>query len=174
MDKNAWNRYAKGGTWRYDVPQPGFKYNMPDLAAAIGLGQLHRTNEMYAKRLELVKIYDEAFKGSPYVKTLQVRNGYQSSHHLYVLFLQTDKLKITRDEFISQMTELNIGTSLHFIPVHTLSYYAKKYGWKPSDFPNANNAFESMVSIPLSAAHSHQDAHDVVDAVQHIFKTAAK
>jgi dTDP-4-amino-4,6-dideoxygalactose transaminase len=174
MDKNAWNRYAKGGTWRYDVPEPGFKYNMPDIAAAIGLEQLRRTKEMYNKRLELVKIYDDAFKTSPYVKTLQVRKGYQSSHHLYVLFLQTDKLKITRDEFITQMTELNIGTSLHFIPIHTLSYYKNKYGWKANDFPNANRAYESMVSIPLSAAHSVQDARDVVDAVQQILKTAAK
>lgn len=174
LDKNAWARYAKGGSWVYDVPRPGFKYNMPDLLAAIGLEQLRRMNELFEKRKAIVSFYDDAFKDSRFVKTLKVKPGYQSSHHLYVLFLQSDMLKITRDEFINQMQELNIGTSVHFIPVHTFSYYSKKYGWKPQDFPNAWNAFQSMVSLPLSSKHTLQDAHDVVEAVEQILKKSAR
>ena len=174
LDKNAWARYAKGGSWKYDVPQPGFKYNMPDILAAIGVEQLKRMDELYESRKKIVKFYDEAFKNSPYVKTLKVKPGFQSSHHLYVLFLQAEKLKISRDEFITQMQELNIGTSVHFIPLHIFSYYSKKYGWKPQDFPNAYKAFEQMVSIPLSSALTLQDAKDVVEAIETIFASAAQ
>lgn len=173
MDKNAWARYAKGGSWKYDVPQPGFKYNMPDVLAAIGVEQLRRMNELYEKRKTLVRFYDEAFEDSPYATTLKVRAGYQSSHHLYVLFLRPERLRISRDQFIEEMQERNIGTSVHYTPVHMHSYYANTYGWKPEDFPNAYRAYQNMVSLPLSSAHSMADAGDVVAAVQEIFQKYA-
>lgn len=170
MSRGAWDRFKKGGNWRYDVPQPGFKYNLTDIAASIGLIQLARLDELYKKRLQVVEFYDESFKNSPHLQTLRVKLGYQSSYHLYPILLNLDKLRIDRDEFIVQLTERNIGSGVHYQPVHMHSYYAKKYGWKPESFPNAAHAFERMLSIPLSSAHTVADAADVVQAVEDIFK----
>lgn len=174
MSKGAWDRFKKGGNWRYDVPQPGFKYNMTDIAAAMGLIQLARIEELYQLRLKLVEFYDKAFKNSPHLQTLRVKPGYQSSYHLYPILLNLDQLKIDRDEFIVQLTERNIGSGVHYQPVHMHSYYAKKYGWKPESFPNAAAAFERMLSIPLSSRHTVEDAADVVQAVEDIFKKFKK
>lgn len=170
MSKGAYDRFKKGGNWKYDVPQPGFKYNMTDIASAMGLVQLGRLDELYERRLKIVEFYDKAFKNSQDLQTLRVKPGYQSSYHLYPIFLNLEKLKIDRDEFIVQLTERNIGSGVHYQPVHMHSYYAKKYGWKPESFPNAARAFERMLSIPLSSAHTIEDAADVVEAVEDIFK----
>lgn len=169
MSKGAWDRFKKGGNWRYDVPAPGFKYNLTDIASALGLVQLARIEELYRLRLKLVEFYDKAFKGSANLQTLRVKPGYQSSYHLYPILLNLEKLRIDRDEFIVQLTERNIGSGVHYQPVHMHSYYAKKYGWKPESFPNAAAAFERMLSIPLSSAHTVADAADVVQAVEDIF-----
>ncbi len=170
MSKGAYDRFKKGGNWRYDVPAPGFKYNLTDIASALGLIQLSRIDELYQLRLKVVEFYDKAFKNSPNLETLRVKPGYQTSYHLYPIFLQLDKLKIDRDEFIVQLTERNIGSGVHYQPVHMHSYYAKKYGWKPESFPNAARAFERMLSLPLSSRHTVEDAADVVQAVEDIFK----
>ena len=168
MTRNAWDRFAKGGTWKYDVPAPGYKYNMTDIAAAMGVVQLNRIDELYDKRMKLVKFYDKSFAGSQFITTLKVKPGFQSAHHLYVIFLNLEKLSLDRDDFITQMTERNIGSSVHYTPVHMLSYYAKKYGWKPESFPNAHRAFLRMISIPLSSKLTIKDAEDVVQAIEDI------
>ncbi len=170
MTKNAWDRFKKGGNWRYDVPEPGFKYNLPDVPAALGLAQLRRLDELYQKRLRIVEIYVDAFKSDPMLKFLQVKPGYQSSHHLFVILLNLEALSIDRDRFIDELTERNIGTGVHYIPVHMLSHYAKKYDLKPRDFPVAFGAFERMLSLPLSSRMQEQDAFDVVEAVRDVFQ----
>lgn len=168
MSRNAWDRFNKGGTWKYDVPQPGYKYNMTDAAAAMGLVQLARLEELYELRMKLVRFYDQAFAHSNFVTPLKVKPGHQSAHHIYVLLLDLEKLTLDRDAFIVQMTERNIGTSVHYTPIHMMSYYAKKYGWRPESFPNAHRAFQRMLSIPLSSKLSVKDAEDVVQAVEDI------
>jgi len=168
MSRNAWDRFAKGGTWKYDVPQPGYKYNMTDMAAAMGLVQLRRLEELYDKRMQMVNFYDKALAGSQVVTTLKVKPGYQSSHHLYVVFLNLERLSIGRDSFIVQLTERNIGTSVHYTPLHMMSYYSGKYGWKPESFPQAHRAFQRMISIPLSSKLTVRDAEDVVQAIEDI------
>jgi dTDP-4-amino-4,6-dideoxygalactose transaminase len=174
MTRNAWDRFSKGGTWKYDVPAPGYKYNMTDAAAAMGVVQLRRLDELYRRRMQMVDFYEKAFAGSEFITPLKVKPGYQSSHHLYVVFLNLEKLSLDRDAFIVQMTERNIGTSVHYTPVHMLSYYAKKYGWKPESFPNAWRAFNRMVSIPLSSALTVKDAEDVVQAMEDICRKFKK
>jgi len=168
MSRAAWNRFAKGGTWKYDVPVPGYKYNLTDIAAAMGVVQLSRLEELFERRLKIVEVYEKAFKNHKHVLPLKTRAGFQTSRHLYVLQLNLDTLKIDRDGFIDQMTERNIGTSVHYRPVHMNSYYAKKYGWTPEDFPVASRAFERMVSIPLSSKMTVQEAADVIEAVEDI------
>ena len=168
MSKNAWDRFAKGGTWKYDVPAPGYKYNLTDIASALGLVQLERIGELYARRLKIMQFYEEAFAGNKYLVPLKTRAGVQSSYHLYVIQLNLETLSIGRDEFINALSERNIGTSVHYAPIHTHSYYAKKYGWKPESFPNAYRAFTRMLSLPLNSKMDVCDAADVVNAVEDI------
>jgi dTDP-4-amino-4,6-dideoxygalactose transaminase len=171
MTRNAWNRFAKGGSWKYDVEIPGYKYNLTDIASAMGIVQLKRLEELYASRMKIVNRYNEAFRGSEFIRVPKVRAGVQSAHHLYIILLELDRLKIDRDQFISELTERNIGTSVHYTPIHMLSYYAKKYGWKPESFPHAHRAFQSMISIPLSSKMSVKDADDVINAVDDVIKS---
>jgi dTDP-4-amino-4,6-dideoxygalactose transaminase len=170
MSRDAWQRFNKGGSFEYDVPVPGFKYNMTDVAASMGLIQLRRLEELYEKRMQVVKFYNEAFKGTKYFKTLKEKPGFTSSHHLYLILLDPDVLKIGRNEFVSELQANNIGCSVHYKPVHMMSYYANKYGWKKESFPVAATAFDRMISIPLSSKMSLADAQDVVDAVLSICK----
>jgi dTDP-4-amino-4,6-dideoxygalactose transaminase len=174
MSRGAWNRFAKGASWKYDVPEPGFKYNMTDVAAAMGVVQLARLDELYKRRMKIVDIYRKEFASSPYLQTLKVLPGYQTSWHLFLILLNLETLKITRDEFIDQLQAANIGCSVHYRPIHMMSFYAKKYGWTPESFPHASRAFERMISIPLSSKMNEKDAFDVVEAVTAICKKNAR
>lgn len=170
MTRNAWQRFSKGGSFEYDVERPGFKYNMTDVLASIGLVQLRRLSELYEKRMSIVNFYNENFRDFGFLRALSVKSDRQSSHHLYVVLLELERLKIDRQQFFAEMAERNIGCSVHYKPVHMMSYYAKKYNLKPSDFPNAAKAYERMIALPLSSKMSLADAQDVVDAVQDICK----
>lgn len=174
LSRGAWNRFGKGGSWKYDVPSPGFKYNMTDILASIGLVQLKRLDELYDRRMKVVNFYLDAFKDNPYFNMLKVKPGYQSSWHLFIIFLNTERLKIGRDQFVVELQEQNIGCSVHYTPVHLMSYYAKKYGWKPTDFPVALRTFERMLSLPLSSKMTTQDAADVVEAVNGLCRKHAR
>jgi dTDP-4-amino-4,6-dideoxygalactose transaminase len=168
MSRGAYDRFTKGGSWKYDVPRPGFKFNLTDVASAMGLVQLERLDELFSRRMAIVDIYEKAFKNSKFIQPLKNLPGYQSSRHLYVIQLNLDTLTIDRDRFIVELTERNIGTSVHYMPIHLHSYYAKKYGWTPESFPNATRAFQRMLSIPLSSKMSPQDGVDVVSAVEDV------
>ena len=174
MSRGAWDRFAKGGQWRYDVPEPGFKYNLTDVASAMGVVQLRRLDELYERRMKIVRHYDQAFADSKFLRVVKTRADVKSAHHLYVILLEPEPLKIDRDQFMVEMGERNIGCSVHYTPVHMMSYYAKKYGWRPESFPNAFAAFERMLSIPLSSALTIADADDVIAAIADITKKFAR
>ena len=168
MSREAWSRYAAGGKWAYDVVAPGFKYNMTDIQAALGLQQLRRFEPMQQRRRDIVQRYDTALKSVPAFQTPVTRPDVTHAWHLYVLRLNEDELTINRNQFIEQLNERNIGTSVHFIPIHLHSHYAKKYGWQAEDFPVALNNYNRMLSLPLSPKMSDQDVTDVVEAVTDI------
>lgn len=168
MSKDAWERFKPGAKWEYDVPRPGFKYNMPEIMASLGLIQLQRLNELYESRMKMVRVYDKFFKNFPYAKILATRPGFQSSHHLYVMLLELEKLSIDRNKFIEELTARKIGTSVHYKPVHMMSYYANKYKLKPENYPVSLDAFNRMISLPLSSKLTVQDAEDVIAAVEEI------
>ena len=174
MSRGAWDRFAKGGQWRYDVPSPGYKYNLTDVAAAMGVVQLQRLDELYARRLAIAELYDRTFTDSKFFRPLKTRAGAQSSRHLYVLFLRPGTLTIDRDRVMAELNQRNIGTSVHYIPIHRMSYYAEKYGWSPESFPVADDAGESMFSIPLSSALTLGDANDVIEALADVTRTFAR
>lgn len=165
MSRDAWNRYNTKGSWLYDVTCPGFKYNMTDIAAALGLQQLRKLPESYARRRAIVQRYHSAFGAHEELELPAERNDVEHAWHLYVLRLNLDRTGITRDEFIDQMQERNIGCSVHFIPVHLLSYYRDKYRYQPEQFPVALREYQRIVSLPLSARMTDNDVKDVIDAV---------
>ena len=168
MSRDAYKRYTSEGSWRYDVVLPGFKYNMPDLQAAIGLHQLKRLESMQRRREAIVAQYDEALGQLPELETPVARPGVGSAWHIYLLRLRPERLRIGRDEFIEELRARNIGTSVHFIPIHEHSYYRDRYGLRPDQFPVAQREFERMMSLPLSPAHTDQDIADVIEAVTEI------
>lgn len=171
MSRDAFKRYTSDGSWRYDVVLPGFKYNMPDIQAAIGLHQLERLDSMQRRRKAIVAQYDEALGQLDAVDLPGERTGVDSAWHIYLLRLRLDRLRIGRDRFIEEMRERNIGTSVHFIPVHEHTYYRERYGWRPEDFPVAHREFERMLSLPLSPAHTDQDVADVIEAVTEVIRS---
>lgn len=170
MGRGSYSRYHEGGSWRYDVVLPGFKYNMPEVHGALGSVQLRKLPGFQFRRREIVDQYNRAFKDVEELEIPTEREGVQSALHIYALRLNTSKLRISRDRFIDELTARNIGSSVHFIPVHHHTYYRDKYGYVPGSFPVAEREFERMVSIPLNVALGDSDVDDVIDAVLDIVK----
>jgi dTDP-4-amino-4,6-dideoxygalactose transaminase len=168
MSKAAWNRYGKGGAWRYDIEYPGHKYNMFDIQGALAKTQMNKLSFMQDRRKEIVKEYEEAFSKLDGLKLPPEADYTTHSWHLYVVRLELDKLTIDRDKFIELMGEANIGTSVHFIPVHLMSYYRENYGYKEGDLPVAENYFDTIVSLPLYPKMTNEDVQDVINAVTDI------
>ena len=168
MSKAAWNRYGKGGAWRYDIEYPGHKYNMFDIQAALAKTQMNKLDFMQDRRKEIVKKYEEAFSKLDGIKLPPEADYTTHSWHLYVTRLELDKLTIDRDRFIELMAEANIGTSVHFIPVHLMSYYKETYGYKEGDLPVAESYFDTIVSLPLYPKMTDEDVQDVINAVTDI------
>jgi dTDP-4-amino-4,6-dideoxygalactose transaminase len=164
MSRDAWKRYGKGGSWRYDIVRPGFKCNMTDLAGGIGLAQLERLSEMHQRRKSLAAFYDSVFVGLPLAVPPTV-SGMEHARHLYPVQLDLTAISIDRDRVIEELTLRNIGTSVHFIPVHHHTYYREKYGYVDGEFPNADCAFDRLVSLPMNSRMTDDDAADVVQAV---------
>ncbi|WP_346886278.1 DegT/DnrJ/EryC1/StrS aminotransferase family protein [Clostridium sp. UBA4395] len=170
MSKAAWNRYGKGGAWRYDIEYPGHKYNMFDIQAALAKTQMNKLSAMQDRRKEIVKKYEEGFSTLDGIKLPPEADYTTHSWHLYVVRLELDKLTIDRDKFIELMGEANIGTSVHFIPVHLMSYYRENFGYKEGDFPVAESYFDTILSLPLYPKMNDDDVEDVINAVTNIIK----
>ncbi|MBI5870572.1 MAG: DegT/DnrJ/EryC1/StrS aminotransferase family protein [Actinobacteria bacterium] len=165
MSRDAYKRNSAEGSWRYEVVLPGFKCNMTDIQAAIGLHQLARLDGFQEQRRQIVKIYTDAFTSMPELQLPQVTPEAEPAWHIYAIRLNLEMLSLDRDRFIIGMKERNIGTSVHFIPVHTQPYYREKYGYSDGDFPVAFENFQRLVSLPLNPRMTRDDAYDVVEAV---------
>lgn len=168
MDRDAWRRYSSHGSWFYEVTKPGFKYNMTDIQAGLGLHQLRRLPLFQRRRQEIARRYNESFSGHEAVDLPAHREGVEHAWHLYVLRLRRESLAIDRDHFIEELTRRNVGSSVHFIPVHLHPYYRDRYGWRPEDFPIAYDAYQRLVTLPLYPRMSDEDVDDVVAAVRDI------
>jgi dTDP-4-amino-4,6-dideoxygalactose transaminase len=163
MDRDAWKRYSAGGSWRYDVRRPGFKYNMPDIAAAMGLVQLRRLDEMQRRRHELASRFIEAFSHVPGLacQAPPERAGDVHSWCMFVLRIDPDS-GIDRDMLIESLKQQNIGTSVHYIPTHHFSAY-RKYG--SHLLTNTDAIAPFIISLPLFPGMTDEDADDVIEAV---------
>lgn len=165
ISRDAWLRYTAAGTWRYDVLANGHKYNLTDVAASLGLSQLAKVRRFHARRQRLAARYTRAFRSVDAIETPPTRAGVEHAWHLYMIRLLPGVLDIGRDAFIEALRARNIGTSVHFIPLHLHPYYEQTWGYRPGDFPHAEAIFENVVSLPLYPAMSDGDADDVIAAV---------
>lgn len=149
LSRNAWKRYTREGSWRYDIVEMGYKYNMTDVAAAIGLAQLHRFPAMQARRRVLARRYTRALGETEAFMLPNEVPGTTHAWHLYILRLRRGMLRIGRDEVIEKLRERGIGTSVHFLPLHRHSLYRKMFGYRRGAFPVAEEASDQAISLPL-------------------------
>ncbi len=168
LSREAWSRYEKGGSWRYDVVLPGFKYNMTDIQASIGQWQLRKLESFQSRRQEIVDQYLSAFSEMPEFEMPRHLPEVDHAWHLFVLRLNLDQMEIGRDAFIDELAGRGVSTSVHFTPVHLFTYYRKKYGFVESQFPHALAQFERMLSLPLSPALTDFDVQYVIRAVKEV------
>jgi perosamine synthetase len=171
ISRNAWNRYTEAGSWYYEIEAPGFKYNMTDLAAAIGLVQLSRAQELLKARRELVAAYTTRIANSEASDLLELpADEDDGSHawHLYIVRLVLEHVTIDRAQTIEGLKKLGIGTSVHFIPLHMHPYYRREWGYRTADFPVATTEFERVISLPLWPGMSTADVDRVVAGLEQV------
>ncbi len=165
ISRDAWKRYSAAGTWRYEVLEGGYKYNLSDLASSLGIHQLKKLDGFHARRQALVARYHAGLRDLAAVTLPTALPDTGHAWHLYLLRLRPQMLSIDRDQFIEELRARNIGTSVHFIPLHLHPYYQRAWGYRPGDFPGAETAFANTVSLPLYPAMRDSDVDDVVEAV---------
>jgi perosamine synthetase len=168
MSRDAWRRYSTDGSWRYDVTYPGFKYNMTDIAAAIGLVQLRRLPALHRRRRHLAALYDEMLVDVPELELPVTHADVEHAWHLYVVRLRPRQLRIHRDELIELLKAEGVPTQVHFIPLHLHSYYRDAFGYRPEDFPVASAAAERILSLPFFTLMSDDDVGYVATTLRRI------
>lgn len=166
MSRDAWRRYTSAGSWYYEVVVPGYKDNMTDLQAAMGIHQLRKLDDFICIRQRLADQYRAAFADLPEIGLPQAHGDRNHVYHLFPVRLDLERLDIDRGQFIEELKARNIGTSVHFIPVHMHPFYREKYGYDSACFPVARGLFEQIVSLPLYPRMSEDDAADVITAVR--------
>jgi len=166
MSRDAWKRFSDEGYKHYYVVECGFKYNMMDLQAAIGIHQLERVERNWQKRGDIWKRYNEAFADLSVELPAPVEPDTRHAYHLYTILIDEEKTGISRDGFLNAMTANNIGVGVHYLSIPEHPYYQKTFGWKPEDYPHAMRIGRQTLSLPLSAKLTDEDVGDVVEAVR--------
>jgi dTDP-4-amino-4,6-dideoxygalactose transaminase len=169
MDRSAWKRFDKAGSPRYDIACPGFKYNMMDIQAALGIHQLPRLDAFIEARRRIALAYQEAFRDLDAL-ILPEPVPYPARHawHLYTPLVRLEALTIDRDRFMQELKARNIGVGLHYTAAHEFSYYRDTFGWRPDDFPDAHFVSERILSLPLFPTLTEADQSDVIAAVREL------
>ena len=169
MSREAWKRYESSGTPNYDIMLPGFKYNMMDIQAALGIHQLRKLDAFIAKRSEIARFYNASFAEVEEVRTPGlVPWDHRHAWHLYTPLIRIEKLAIDRDRFMEELKKANIGTGLHFKAVHHHPYFRRTLNIAPGDLANADYASDRILSLPLFPRMTMDDARDVVEAVKNV------
>ena len=174
LTRDAWKRYSGSGSWYYEIEDVGFKYNLTDLAAAIGLVQLDRAESMRAERERVARRYEQAFAAAGLADLVELprmpRSNEIHAWHLFPIRLHLDRVKVSRAEAIDRLSEAGIGTSVHFIPLHLHPYYRRTYGYEPGDLPVANLQYEREISLPIYPDLTDDDVDYVVERLAAILR----
>lgn len=169
ISKDVFDRYvAETPSWYYEVIAPGYKYNMSDISAAIGIHQLRKAEAFLNRRSEIAKKYNDGLRDLPLVTPKVVRPEDIHSWHLYIIQLELERLDINRDKVIELLSELGIGTSVHFIPLHLHPYWRDRYGFVPESFPNALFVYQRSISLPIYTRMSDEQVERVIEAVRNV------
>jgi dTDP-4-amino-4,6-dideoxygalactose transaminase len=170
ISKDGWKRFKSHGKWRYDISELGYKYNMNDISAAMGIWQLKNIDKWYDVRKWIIETYNTSFENIEGLMCPRIEDGIKEAFHLYILKINSDFWKLTRNQIIEEINKKGIGTSVHYIPVHMHSYYIKKYGYSSSDYPNAEALSESVISIPLYPALKPNQINYIIDSIIEIWE----
>ncbi len=168
MSRDAWKRYGAGGSWFYEITAPGWKYNLSDLLAAIGVAQLERFEASQRRRHALVARYAAGLAGVPEVRLPVTRPGMTHAWHLFAIGLELERLRIDRARFIEELRAENIGTSVHFIPIHFHPHFRASLGLSEGALPVAEDAYRRAITLPLFTRMNDGDVDDVVRAVRKV------
>ncbi|MCK4546900.1 MAG: DegT/DnrJ/EryC1/StrS family aminotransferase [Candidatus Eisenbacteria sp.] len=168
ISKDAWKRYSSQGSWFYEVTLPGFKYNMSDLQASLGLHQLAKLDGFIERREQLARRYDRAFEEMEEIEIQRVRPERRHARHLYPVLIDLERLSIDRAQFIEALRAENIGSTVNFIPVHLHPYYRRTFGYQEGDYPVAEEIYRREISLPLFPRMKDSDVDSVVSAVRKI------
>jgi perosamine synthetase len=170
ISHDAWNRYSSEGSWYYEVTEVGYKYNLTDIAASLGLEQLKKCRAFAAARRRIAQAYNAAFADLAEIRTPSCAPGKEHAWHLYVIQLELERLAIDRRGFIEALRQENIGSSVHFIPLHLHPFYRRNFGYRPEDFPVALDAYRRILSLPIYPNMTPTDTEDVIGAVRKIIE----
>ena len=165
ISKDAWKRYTADGSWYYEIIAPGYKYNLTDIAAAMGLIQLRKAERMWQRRREIAQRYNAAFSALSQLQIPAEQSQSQHAWHLYMLRLNLEQLRLDRAQFFTELKRRNIGASVHFIPLHVHPYYRETYGYRPEDLPVAYREYQREISLPIYSKMSDDDVRDVIESV---------
>lgn len=171
MSKDAWKRFGGEGFKHYEVTECGFKYNMMDMQACLGIQQLKRVEEYWDRRASIWEQYMEAFDGLPVDLPAPVEARTRHAYHLFTLLIDEERAGISRDEFVDHMTHNGVGVGVHYLSLPEHPYYQQALGWRPEDYPNAYRIGRQTVSLPISAKLSSADVADVIAAVSSAFES---
>ena len=170
LSKDAWKRYSQEGFPPYDILYPGYKYNMMDVQAALGIHQLKRVEKNLQIREKYFKMYNQAFSNIPETETPIEEENICHARHLYTILLRLEKLKCDRNQFAAALRAENIGMGIHFLALHLSSYYKKRFGYKRGDFSHAEYISDRTISLPLSTKLTEKDVNDVIAAVRKVIR----
>jgi len=168
MSRDAWKRYTSAGSWYYEVVAPGYKDNMTDIQASLGIHQLRKLDSFIETRQRYARLYDAAFANLPEIETPLTHPDRNHIYHIYGIRLRLERLRIDRSQFIEELKARNIGSSVHFIPVHLHPYYRETFGYEKGDLPNAEYLYKRILSLPLFPKMTETDVQDVIHAVKTI------
>jgi len=168
ISRDAWKRFSAEGSWYYEILAPGYKFNMTDMAAALGIHQLARCDELWKARSRIAKRYDAALADLPEITTPFVELNIQHSRHLYVIQLELDKLRIDRNRFIEELNGAGVGTSVHYTPLHMHPYYRDTFGYQPDDLPVATSVYGRIISLPIYPGMTDEQIDYVTATVRQI------
>ena len=174
LSADAWGRYSGNGRWDYKIVAPGYKYNLTDIAAAIGIHQLGRAESMRCERHEIARRYREEFAGVEQIELPAVDDNLIQSWHLYAIRLRLKRLRISRDEFMNELKRAGVGCSVHWRPLHLHPYYQKTFGWRARDFPVATEQWKRLISLPIFPGMRDDEIEHVVHTVKRICKRHAR
>ena len=170
MSRDAWQRSADPGHIHYMVVEAGYKYNMMDLQAAIGIHQLARVDESWRRRAEIWRRYDRAFADLPLVLPPEPEAGTRHAHHLYTVLIDERESGLGRDDFLAAMAAQHIGTGVHYLSIPEHPFYRESFGWQPTDYPHAMRIGRQTASLPLSSKLTDDDVEDVIRAVRRVLR----